>query len=1252
MSPVRAWIACVALGCGVAVSAAFASTSAVASPVPQHAVHAAPAPLPETPRFRHYGVAEGLPSSNINALAQDPQGYLWIASDDGLARFDGVGFRIWRHAPDDPASLSGNLVQALHVDARGRVWVGIEGQGLAMLLPDGVHFRQYRHASTPAIGEEDVFAIASTTDPITRKGAIWFGTFGGGLYRMDDDGAITHFMPRGNDARSLPDSNVLALSTDAHGDLWVATTAGAARWSGQAGSNGDAFERITAPGIAGNMVYGFRAESDGRLWIAAKTGLYLRNANGVVQTMHWNPNAQDPRITNLLRDRTGGYWLSAPQLLHKRDDAAGGVASVVAELTTRVLGMLEDREGGIWFATQGSGLVQLAPGWRQFATFRHDPQDPASLASIAPDALALADDGRIWAAGGHDAVLDRIDPATGTITHWQPQALAHKYLWSLSQRRDGPLWVGYNPGLARVDVRSGVVQTWEAGAGKDATLPGPVDLIAQTPDGRVWISSQGGGVQARDANGHVLISIAPDDGKGLSASDTEQLGVSPQGALWLAGAQGLLQWNERTQNFDPIAGAPKERVYGFAFSGAGTLWLHRLGALERFRWDGRALTRTLRVDASQGLPAVESGGVIVDASGAVWLTTLRGLLRYDPTTARLRNYGVRDGLPSQEFGKHPPLLTPSGLAAAGTVDGLVLFNPLRMAPPAAAAPLVLETLSVHRNDRDVALDPHPPAPSGSMPSRSMQSGSMQSASFTLGPDDRDLRVVARLLSFTDPQAHRYRSRLIGFDHGWIAQGSDGERVFSRLDAGRYRLQLQAANADGVWSAPQTLVFRVLPPWWRTTMAYAGYALLLVLLAALAALLYRRRLRHRHELALAEQRHTLTEQASEAKTRFLATMGHEIRTPMTGVLGMTELLLGSPLDPRQRGQAESIQRAGQHLLRLVNDSLDLARIEAGKLTLDDAPFDLRVLLREVDELLRPLAQRKSLAFDTDIADDAPRGLRGDVARVRQILLNLGSNAIKFTEQGSVRIDVQGDAEHGDAHGVCFTVDDTGPGLNAEQQARLFQRFVQADGARTTARYGGSGLGLAICQELAAAMGGGIVVDSTPGVGTCFCVTLPLAEAEPPEATSRASWPQPLRREMQEQEGTTRSGGRGNSPQLSLLLVEDDATIVEVLRGLLEAQGHDVTHAAHGLAALSELENARFDAALLDLDLPGVNGLDLARLIRARGIDIPLLAVTARADSDAEPDARAAGMDGFLRKPLTGGMLADALDVLMCSTKQKS
>ncbi|MEE7560771.1 histidine kinase, partial [Xanthomonas sp. Kuri4-2] len=242
------------------------------------------------------------------------------------------------------------------------------------------------------------------------------------------------------------------------------------------------------------------------------------------------------------------------------------------------------------------------------------------------------------------------------------------------------------------------------------------------------------------------------------------------------------------------------------------------------------------------------------------------------------------------------------------------------------------------------------------------------------------------------------------------------------------------------------------PWGLTALALLG-----VCVVAAVVLLYRRRLRRLHAWQLAVHKQEVAEQASLAKTRFLATLGHEVRTPMTGVLGMSELLLNTALDAKQRGYTESIRRAGSHLLRLVNDALDLARIESGRLELDLQPFSVRQLVMEVESLMAPLAQSRGLRFSLEVGLVGDITANGDATRVRQILLNLLGNAIKFTERGVVALKLNTLGSH---QGLRFEVADTGPGINAEQQARLFQRFEQGEGARTTSRYGGSGLGLAI------------------------------------------------------------------------------------------------------------------------------------------------------------------------------------------------
>jgi signal transduction histidine kinase/ligand-binding sensor domain-containing protein/CheY-like chemotaxis protein len=1150
---------------------------------------------PEPPPFRQVGVADGLPSSSLTGLALDRAGYVWIATRDGLARFDGVGYSIYRHVPGDPRSLPGNFVQTVFVDSRDRVWVGIEGKGLCVLDRERRGFTRISQASHPLLLSDDVWAIAETAD---RR--IWFGTFGGGLYRLDRDGRLSRFLPVEGKSDALPAENVLALAVDTRGVLWAGTTSGLARWTGHG------FATLPADRLSDQVVLSLSPEG-GDLWIGTNHGLDRLRADGRVERPAWRAGLPGEKVISVLRDREGARWISTQRGLALERGGrlslfAGGLAG------DRMMYMsLEDHEGGLWFASAERGLLRLPAAWSRFAVFRHADADPDG-AAMPVRASALAGDGRVWTVG-IGGIVSHLDPATGRfealpeLTRGTPIQRA----LSVLEHRDGSLWVGHARGLSRYQPRARRWQHWLNDTPADGLLNGPVRQLAQDGQGRVWIGSYGGGVQARDARGRVLASFEPGDGKGVDTPEQFQIALGPDGAPWLAGPKGLRRWDEPAGRFRQVVGAPADAVYGFALAGGARVWLHRLGALEGYRWRGRRLLLEDQVTSDEGLPAVESGGLFVDAGGVVWMTTPRGLLRFDPAGSRLRMYGLRDGLPSQELQLQVPLLLPSGQALASSGEGLVLFDPAKLRPAAAAPALVLDAVGLRREEDELALR-------------------TDGSALQMEPEDRDLRIRARLLSYADPATHRYRFRLHGYDADWVEAGANGERVFSRLDPGGYRLEVQARNADGAWSAARGFPLRVLAPWWQRPWAIAAWAFIAALLLALAALAYRRQLRARHDELLREQRRQLSDQGSEAKSRFLATLGHEIRTPMTGVLGMAELLQAGTLQPRQRQQVQAIQRAGEHLLRLVNDALDLARIEAGKLTLEDAPFDLHELLDEVAALLQPLAQAKGLAFSLRREEDTPQALRGDAGRVRQILLNLGGNAIKFTEAGEVRL-----RSAAGPHGLLLEVSDTGEGMEPAQLERLFRRFEQAQGLSGQQRRNGSGLGLAICQELATAMSGEIVVSSRPGQGTCFSVHLPLpAVASMPAAA-------PLRQRPR--------GGEGRC----VLVVEDDATVADVVCGLLEGLGYEARHAPHALAALAALPGARPELAILDLDLPGMDGMELARLLHVQAPELLLLALTARADAQAEPEARAAGMQGFLRKPVTSALLQEAIEALHASRR---
>jgi signal transduction histidine kinase/CheY-like chemotaxis protein len=489
----------------------------------------------------------------------------------------------------------------------------------------------------------------------------------------------------------------------------------------------------------------------------------------------------------------------------------------------------------------------------------------------------------------------------------------------------------------------------------------------------------------------------------------------------------------------------------------------------------------------------------------------------------------------------------------------------------------------------------------------------------LGWKDRGLNVESRVFSYVDPAANRYRFRLKGVDTSWIDTGTRGERDFAGVGTGDYTLEVMAAGADGVWThLPQPLHLHVQAPPWARWWAWCMYVALAAVLVWLGLQAWRRRLAQRHQIQLAEQRSRMAEQASAAKTQFLATLSHEIRTPMTGVMGMAELLLSTPLSHTQREYAEAMQRSGGMLLKLLNDALDLARIEAGKLELECAPFDPVGLVNDVAQLELGQARAKGLRFQVEIPDELPHRMIGDALRIKQVLLNLANNALKFTERGSVILRVRRTDD-----GVCFSIIDTGPGIPESSQARLFQRFEQITGPQ---RRAGSGLGLAICRELVAMMGGSIELESKVAHGSSFHVCLPLTVAHEPLAPALAR------------------GDDDVSEQWNVLLVEDDPIVAAVIRGLLERVGHQVRYVANGLAALAELAQAPCDVMLLDLDLPGIDGFQIARLIRQReeaGHRMPIVAITARSGGDEELRAREAGMDGFLRKPLTGEQLLDAI-----------
>lgn len=1222
--------------------------------------------------FRHLNTNNGLVSNYVNCILQDRYGFMWFGTEKGLNRYDGKSFIVFTNNPKDNNSISGNNVTALYEAQDGKLWIGTYNNGLTIYDPIYQTFKRFVHNDKQLNSINKGYVSQIYED---KEGRFWICLYGGGLELFNQqDGTFIHHVWKENDSNTVAGNKVKSIYEMAPGKYLVGTF-----------EAGNGIVDIASLGRINEYDYN------------SNTFSKFPISNLQIPSNYGQGEHQLERLVHVIfPDKAGNVWFGSYCGILKynpRNKSWHCYEHVETDnscLSNNTIRTISEVNGKMYFGTEGGGLSILDTSTGTFTNYKNDPFNFNSLSDDEILKLYKDSDNRLWIAT-HGGGINIVDPPNDDFVLFPNQLLniapnrkqENVTIRAVCPSGNGNVLVGSYSGLSLLNTISHktklILGPKQINTSSKKLNTCNVFVIAPAGEGKYWVSVSG---KLAQLNLHDF-TVSEYFKKQIFNTYRNKLENIPINSLVEVSdrliylsfmAHTIIAYDSR--NHIAIDSFPKWRSNFITMDGNENIWSINfkadsdyLGGIKRINksWQARnyiheanngnslssnnisclycASDNNIWIATDKGLDVLNPAtnlfshyknipnfpdslikAMTEDQDGNMWMITDQTLIKMNLDTKNISSFWVNKDLPVHKLEDIIVYDSVTKSIYFTANEGLVHFFPERLNYKVKNPSIYITDIKLF--NKDFYSD----------------TSALFKKKYHFSYDQNFITIDFTTINYSDQYAEQYAYKLDGLDKDWNDIGNKHEANFTNLPPGKYTFFVKSKNSAGIWiedKFPITIIID--PPWWETFWFYllciAG-----LLISIFSYNRYRTNIFKRQKNLLEEtvaertllykEQKERAEESEKFRQRFLANMSHEIRTPIHAVNGLIQLLQAKQPREDQINYLNAISQSSAILLHIVNDILDLSKIESKKLQIEHADFSIKELMHQLEQTLFINAQNKGLFFQIIIDHTIPDLVSGDAYRLIQVLLNLVGNAIKFTEKGGVKINARKEKSDDKTTVISFVITDTGIGIPSNKIKQLFDDFFQANDFDSR-KYGGTGLGLSISKHLVELMGGKIFVKSQENIGSEFSFTIPFKNTRGSELHQK-------NKERQKVDGDVLNG-------LNILLADDNEYNRTIVLDVLNLKSKvNIDTAVNGKEVLIKLEKHHYDVILMDIQMPVINGIDATKIIRtsfqAPKNRISIIAFTADALSHDLEFYQHLGMNAFVTKPFSNDELISVIAIV--------